>query len=142
MKDLLLYVNVVVKTLNLEISGCRLTDYVNEMFFSAHCGRCTIIFLIQSILSLFLALSLQLLSSLIKLLNFTMDLFRKLRYRNLICKACCTCSTIIFDANLIAMQQQGPLRLNASNIETKNSTRVFKCLLRCSVYLVASLLVK
>ena len=52
MKDLLLCVNVVVKTLNLEISGCRLTDYVNETFFSVHCGRSTIIFLIQSILSL------------------------------------------------------------------------------------------
>ena len=45
MRDLLLCVHVVVKTLNLEISRCRLVDYVKECYLSA-CRACsTIIFL-------------------------------------------------------------------------------------------------
>ena len=44
MKDLLLSVDVVVKTLNLEISRCHLVDYVHEFYLSA-CRTCsTIIF--------------------------------------------------------------------------------------------------
>ena len=44
MKDLLLRVHVVVKTLNLEISRCHLADYVEELYLSA-CRTCsTIIF--------------------------------------------------------------------------------------------------
>ena len=44
MKDLLLYVHVVFKTLNLEISRCHLADYVKEFYYSA-CRTCsTIIF--------------------------------------------------------------------------------------------------
>ena len=52
-KDLLLCVHVVVKTLNLKISRWYLTDYVKELYLSA-CRTCsTIIFLIQPIRSLF-----------------------------------------------------------------------------------------
>ena len=44
MKDLLLCVRVVVKTLNLEITRCHLADYVKELHLSA-CRTCsTIIF--------------------------------------------------------------------------------------------------
>ena len=42
MKDLLLCVHVVVKTLNLEISRCHLPDYVKELYKSA-CRTCTTI---------------------------------------------------------------------------------------------------
>ena len=44
MKDLLLAVHVVVKTLNLEISRCHLADYVKEFYLSACCTCSTIIF--------------------------------------------------------------------------------------------------
>ena len=47
MKDLLLCVYVAVKTLNLEISGCHLADYVEEFYLRAcrTCSTCsTIIF--------------------------------------------------------------------------------------------------
>ena len=44
MRDLLLCVHVVVKTINLEISRFRLADYVKELYESA-CGTCsTIVF--------------------------------------------------------------------------------------------------
>ena len=41
MKDLMLFVHVVVKTFNSEISRCHLADYVKEFYYSA---CCTIIF--------------------------------------------------------------------------------------------------
>ena len=44
MKDILLCVHVVVKTLNLEISRCHLEDYVIYMFLNACCTCGTIIF--------------------------------------------------------------------------------------------------
>ena len=43
MKDLLLCVHVVVKTLNLEISRCHLADYVKELYKNV-CHMCSIIF--------------------------------------------------------------------------------------------------
>ena len=42
MKDLLLCVHVVLKTLNLEISRCHLADYVKELYSSA-CRTCSTI---------------------------------------------------------------------------------------------------
>ena len=54
MKDLLLCVYVVAKTLNLEISPYHLSDYVKELYLSAYRTSSTIIFsLIQPIRSLF-----------------------------------------------------------------------------------------
>ena len=54
MKDLLLCVHGVVKTLNLGISRCHLADYVKEFYFKvrgAHAAR--LFFLIQPIGALF-----------------------------------------------------------------------------------------
>ena len=47
MKDLQLYVHVIVKTLNLEISRCYLADYVKECQYSA-CRTCGMIILPHS----------------------------------------------------------------------------------------------
>ena len=44
MTDYLLFVHVVIETLNLEISRCYLADYVKEFYLSPCCPCCTIIF--------------------------------------------------------------------------------------------------
>ena len=70
MKDLLLCVHVVVKTLNMVISRCLLADDVKELYLSAcrTCSTCsTTIFLIQPIRSLYSGIVSPLLSSLLKL---------------------------------------------------------------------------
>ena len=52
MKDLLLCVYVVAKTLNLEISRCHLADHVKELYESVAARAARLFFLIQSIRSL------------------------------------------------------------------------------------------
>ena len=53
MKDLLLCVHVVVKTLNLEISRWHLSDYVKELNYKVRAARAArLLFLIQPIRAL------------------------------------------------------------------------------------------
>jgi len=53
MKDLLLCVHVVLKTLNLEISRCHLAAYVKELSKTRAARAARLFFLIQPIRSLF-----------------------------------------------------------------------------------------
>ena len=54
MKDLLLFVHVVVKTLNLEIPRCHLAEYVKKIGAEVRAARVArLFFLIQPIRSLF-----------------------------------------------------------------------------------------
>ena len=55
MKDILLRVHVVVKTLNLEISRCHLADYGNEFARVRAARAARLFFIIQPIRSLFSA---------------------------------------------------------------------------------------